>query len=72
MRTLVESTFLCRETGQMVRVEELYELEGTSTCQVDTRLLSWRCLDAADCPVPAACPLYRQYAGTGEKSMLDR
>lgn len=72
MRTLVESTRLCPETGHKVRVEELYELEGTCTCQMDTRLLSWRCLDEANCRAKAACPLHREYAGTGGKTMLDQ
>jgi len=72
VRTLVENTRLCPETGRKVRVEELYELEGTCTCQVDTRLLDWRCLNETDCPAKAACKLHLEYAGTREKSMLER
>ncbi len=72
MQTLVINSRRCPAVGREVRVEEIYHLQGTGTCQIDTQLVSWRCLDGGDCPDADNCPLYREYAGTGEKSMLDR
>lgn len=72
MQTLVHSTFQCPVAGYGVRVEELYMLEGTGTCQIDTQLVAWRCLEYDHCPKTAACPLYQEYAAAGEKSLLDR
>lgn len=72
MQTLVVNTRHCPAAGKEVQVEEIYHLQGTGTCQIDTQLVSWRCLDENGCPQAGDCPLYREYAGTGEKSMLDR
>lgn len=72
MQTLLVSNRHCPVIGREVRVEEIYHLEGTGTCQIDIRLLSWHCLYEDLCPDTASCPLPREYASTGEKTLFDR
>ncbi|WP_347488820.1 hypothetical protein [Desulfoscipio sp. XC116] len=72
MQTLICSKYLCPVIGREVQVEELYHLESTCTCQIDTRLISWHCLYSNSCPNPTACPLYREYSTTGEESLPDQ
>lgn len=47
----------CPVAGRKVRVEEIYLVEGTSTCQVEWQLIHRRCLNEPGCPGRAACPL---------------
>ncbi|SFR10410.1 hypothetical protein [Desulfoscipio geothermicus] len=70
MYTIMINNHYCPVTDREIQVEELYNLEGTNTCQIATRLLSWRCLNK-NCPDSAPCPLYSLYTGTGEKSLPD-
>lgn len=72
MQTLTLNRYHCPVLDREVQVEELYSLAGTSTCQIDTQLVSWRCLAEARCPRASGCPLFMEYAGTGTRSFLDR
>ncbi|WP_131821628.1 hypothetical protein [Desulfofundulus australicus] len=72
LQTLLVNSRYCPVAKREVRVEEIYLLEGTASCQIDIRLLSWRCLYEDLCPEKASCPLPLEYASTGEKTMFDR
>lgn len=71
MHTLVVNSHYCPVLGQDVQVEELYYFAGTCTCQIDSDLLSWRCLNKNECK-SESCPLFQEYAGTGVESLMDQ
>lgn len=72
MQTNVTNNRHCPVINQEIRIEETYHLAGSGSCQIDIQLISWRCLNNTRCPAPEQCPLHQEYAGTGEKSFLDR
>lgn len=67
MQTQVVNNCHCPVMEREVRIEEIYQLEGTSTCQIDVQLISWNCMEKSKCPQTAYCPLYRKYVIKGDK-----
>lgn len=56
----IKRTVLCNYLGRTVEIVELYQLEGTRTCQVEISPFHWHCMDSGGCGA-GVCEQRREY-----------
>lgn len=53
-------TVMCGFLGRLVEIVELYQVEGTGTCQVEVNPFHWHCRESNNC-CAQACELQGEY-----------
>jgi len=56
----VKRTAMCGFLGRPVEIVELYQVEGTRTCQVEVNPFYWHCRESEGCGTQA-CELQQDY-----------
>jgi len=55
-----KKTVLCSFLGKPVEITEIYQIEGTRTCQVEVNPFSWQCSEKKGCRAPV-CEQQKDY-----------